>query len=490
MTTKFRFNLENHEYQKIHFVGIGGVSMSGIAGLLHDKGYTVTGSDRTEGDYIPHLKNLGIEVTVGQSKDNIKDQDLFIYTDAIKLDNEELKAAIATGKPCVSRGVFLGALMRNYDNSIAISGMHGKSSTTAMVAKILLGSSVDSTILIGGILDEIDGNFKIGNDEYFVTEACEYKGNILHYYPSTAVILNIDVEHVDYYRDIEQIVETFSRYVDNIGPLGITILNIDDKNVRKLLSSGKSRKITYGINNDQADYNVTNIKYDNLGYSTFDLKMPEQTVTFNLNVIGEFNIYNAAAAIIATYENGIDIETIKKGIADYKTLHRRMEVVGQYNGAKVIDDYGHHPKEIKSTLGALKPHTQNKLICVFQPHTYSRTLNLLDDYSEAFYDADDVVVTKVFPARETIATVHGTDVVKKLVDKGVNAKYLETFDEASDYIINNSQKGDTVLVTGCGDNNGITTMMFQKVINELNGKNEKLNHREEDNISESEKIDL
>lgn len=459
----FSFDIDSKEYKKIHFVGIGGVSMSGIAGLLKSKGFIVTGSDRCEGDYIAHLRSLGIEVAIGQNSKNIKDQDLFIYTDAIKMDNEELSAAFNTGKPCISRGVFLGALMRNYKKSIAISGMHGKSTTTAMVTKILLDSPIDPTILLGGSFDDIEGNFKTGTSEYMVTEACEYKGNILHYYPKTAIVLNIDVEHVDYYRDMEHIIETFKRYMENLDENSKAILNVDDKNVRKLVGVSKGKSITYGIESSDTDYKIENIKFSHIGYPSFDLVKGNNTFHFKLNILGRFNIYNAAAAIIASYENGIAMDLIQKAIGEYKSLHRRLDVVGTYNGATIIDDYGHHPREIKVTLEALKEHCKGRLICVFQPHTYSRTLRLLDDYGKSFFNADKVVITRVFPARETEALIHGKNVVEKLRENKVDAIYKDSFDEASDYMIKVAKKDDIIVVTGCGDNNGITRMMLKKI---------------------------
>lgn len=447
----FRFNENN--YKKIHFIGIGGVSMSGIAQVLNHMGYTISGSDRSDSDYLQTLREQGIEIHVGQVRENIKDQDLFVYTDAILPTNEELIAAKETGKEVVTRGVFLGALMRNYKRSIAISGSHGKSTTTSMIAKILINSKSDASILLGGDFDEMHGNVMIGNSDILLTEACEFKANILNYYPGTVVILNIDEDHLDYYKDINHIVETFIGYMKNLDETSKAIINIDDKNTHRLLEHIKGDIITFSLENEDADYHLVSKKLDIEGKPTYTLKFRDGSIhEFFLNVPGKHNIYNSIAAIIASYENRIDIETIKTSLKEYKSLHRRMETIGYANGAKVITDYAHHPVEIQNILATIKSFTDKKIITVFEPHTFSRTKTLLKEFSECFYAADEVIVNKIYPAREVFdPTINSEMLVELLKENGVNAKYIEGFEETISYLKSKLNEDYIVLATGAGN---------------------------------------
>ena len=449
----FEFNLNEHDFKKVHFIGIGGISMSGIASLLLNKGYEVSGSDRSLTEITKHLKDEGAKIFIGQSKDNIKNPDLVVYTDAILDDNEEIIAARKLDIPVVSRGVFLGALMRNYENSIAVSGSHGKSTTTSMISKILLNSKEDATILLGGELDEMKGNVHVGDQKYLVTEACEYKGNIRYYYPQTVIVLNIDEDHLDYYKNLDDIVDTFKYYLQNQDENSKTILNLNEPNNRLIIDSVKGELITYAQENYDADYVAHNIKFDEIGRPNFDLKMKNGMVEhFELGVIGRHNINNAMAAIISTYENGIDLETIKESIKEYSGLKRRMEIIGHVNDATIMTDYGHHPSEIEVTLDALKEHTEGKLVCVWQPHTYSRTKTLFNDFLNCFDACDEVIITDIYAAREKFdPTIHSKDVVDALVKKGINAKYIGTFEKARDYIYDIASDMDVVLTTGCGN---------------------------------------
>lgn len=457
----FEFNIDEHKYKNIHFIGIGGISMSGIAHLLLDEGYNISGSDRKPTPIIETLVKYGAKVSYGQSKDNIKNPDLVVYTDAIAEDNEELIAAKKLDIPVVTRGVFLGKLMQNYKNSIAISGSHGKSTTTSMISKILINSTEDPTILLGGELDEIQGNVHVGSRDYLVTEACEYKGNIRYYFPSTVIVLNIDEDHLDYYKNLENIIETFKEYLRNQDKDSKTILNLNEANNKLILDAVQGELITYGQENDDATYKATNIVFDELGRPSFDLVMKDKSVEhFELSIIGRHNINNAMAAIIACYENGIDIETIRKNLKEYKGLRRRMEVVGKVNETVIMNDYGHHPSEIQVTLNALAEHKKARLICIWQPHTYSRTKDLFDDFLECFDDADEVIVTDIYAAREPFdPTIHSKDVVDAMVKNGLNAKYLGTFEEARDYIYTDIEDDDIVITTGCGNPDELARMI-------------------------------
>lgn len=457
----FEFKLDEHEVSNVHFIGIGGISMSGIAALLLKKGYNVSGSDRSMSDIVKNLENHGAKIYIGQSKNNINNPDLVIYTDAILDDNEELIAARSLDVPVVSRGVFLGALMRNYENSIAISGSHGKSTTTSMISKILLNSKENPTVLLGGELVDLEGNVHVGDEKFLVTEACEYKGNIRYYFPQTLIVLNIDQDHLDYYKNLDHIVDTFKEYLKNQDENSITISNLNEANNRLIFDSVQGRLITYAQENDEADYVAKNIKFDEIGRPNFDLKMKDGSIEhFELGVIGRHNINNAMASIIATYENGIDIEIIRKNIKAYKGLNRRMQILGHVNDATIMTDYGHHPSEIDVTLKALREHTDGKLVCIWQPHTYSRTKTLFNDFLKCFDGADEVVVTDIYAAREKFdPTIHSKDVVDALVKKGINAKYLGTFEEARDYVYEIAEPSDLIITTGCGNPDVLAKMI-------------------------------
>ena len=457
----FEFNLNNHDISYVHFIGIGGISMSGIASLLLDKGYKVSGSDRSSSELIESLGKKGAEIFIGQKSENIKNPDIVVYTDAILDDNEELIKAKSLDVPVVTRGVFLGALMRNYENSIAVSGSHGKSTATSMISKILLNSNEDATILLGGQLDDMQGNVHVGDEKYLVTEACEYKGNIRYYYPQTVIVLNIDEDHLDYYKDLNDIVDTFKTYLSNQDENSKTILNLNEENNKLILDSVKGELITYAQENYDADYVAHNIKFDEIGRPNFDLKMKNGGVEhFELGVIGRHNINNAMASIIATYENGIDIETIRKNLKAYTGLKRRMEIVGHVNEATIMTDYGHHPSEIKVTLDALREHTEGKLVCVWQPHTYSRTKRLFNDFLTCFDSADEVIVTDIYAAREKFdPSIHSKDVVDALIKNGINAKYLGTFEEARDYVYQIANPKDLIITTGCGNPDVLARMI-------------------------------
>lgn len=460
----FTFEMDQKKYPHIHFIGIGGVSMSGIAALLDAQNYHVTGSDREENEHTKVLRERGIDIVIGQSRDNIQSPDLVVYTDAIADDNEELIAARETGVPVLSRGVFLGALMRNYVHSVAVSGSHGKSTTTSMISKILIHTDTDPSILIGGDLDEIRGNVLVGGREYLVTEACEFKANILNYYPSLAVILNIDADHLDFYRDLDHIVETFQSYMDHLDENATVILNRDDPNVMRLIPSVKGRVVTFSLEDPAADYYAANVHFDASGHAHFDLyRRGEKALDFHLAIIGRYNIYNALAAIAATVETGIDIHIVRAYLDQYKGLHRRLELVGEVEGASILTDYGHHPTEIAATLGALKPHVKGRLICAFQPHTYSRTKKLMDEFAGAFDDADEIVVTEIYAARERFdPTVKSEDLVERLTANGKDAVYQKTFDDAKAYLLPRIGEGDVVITTGCGNPHILAQMLCEK----------------------------
>lgn len=449
----FEFRINDHRYSKIHFIGIGGISMSGLAKILLNNGYIVSGSDRKDDDTTKMLKENGAIIFKGHSKDNIGDIDLVVYTDAIPKDNEELLEAINRGIETVDRATFLGELIRNYGDSIAVSGTHGKTTTTSMIATVLNHyTEIDPTILLGGNLDEIGGNAKIGkSNDLLLTEACEYKGNILKYYPSIAMILNMDEDHMDYFKNMDEIVEAFIGYTQNIQDGGYLVINNDDPNSNKVIEHTKANIVTFGIEKN-ADYMAKNIVFDSIGYPNFDLYIRDEFISnIKLKVMGLHNISNSLACIAATNTLNIPIETIINSMENYNGTHRRLEYKGNINDIIIMDDYAHHPTEIRAALNALDNANQ-KLWCIFQPHTYSRTIALLRDFSNAFEKADKVIVTDIYAARESDnGEVHSKDLVDKLLDNEVDAIYIKDFSDIEEYIIKNVKNNDLVVTMGAGD---------------------------------------
>ncbi|MBU5439281.1 UDP-N-acetylmuramate--L-alanine ligase [Tissierella sp. MSJ-40] len=448
----FTFCINDHKYSHVHFIGIGGISMSGLAEILLTEGYKVSGSDANNSHIIERLEKLGAEIYINHSMENVKGADLIVYTDAISKDNEELLQAYELGVPVVDRALFLGALMNNYHNSIAVSGTHGKTTTTSMIATILNRSELDSTILLGGQLDEIGGNVKLGSKKYLLTEACEYKGNILKYYPTMAIILNIEEDHLDYFKNIDHIVDTFVQYGSNIKENGYLIINEDDINAKKVIENTKANVVTFGINN-KSDYTAENISFSEEGYPSFMLNIRGKSLfPITLGVMGIHNVYNALASIAAANTSGISMELIQESIGDYKGTHRRLELKGYANGIKIIDDYAHHPTEIKAALKALRNSTQGNIWCVFQPHTFTRIRLLLNNFAESFGDANKVIVTDIYAAREKdTGLVHSKDLANALTQKGIDAKYISSFEEIETYLMNNTKDNDIIVTMGAGN---------------------------------------
>jgi len=439
-------------YSRVHFIGIGGISMSALAEILISEGYTVTGSDAKDSLIIERLKKLGAHIYIGHSEDNIDHADLVIYTDAISMDNEEFTKAINMGIPVIDRATFLGALMKNYTNSIAVSGTHGKTTTTSMLSTILNHSVLNPTILLGGELDEIGGNVKLGSREFILTEACEYKGNILKYFPSMAIILNIDEDHLDYFKGIDHIQDTFTDYGKNLDKNSYLIINKDDKGHKRVIDNTEAKIFTFSLKED-SDYKAENISFSKEGYPIYTLKIKGgESYKVNLSVMGAHNVYNSLASIAAAHIYGIPMEDILEKISQYRGVHRRLELKGYYNGAKIIDDYAHHPTEIKATLSALRNSTEGNIFCVFQPHTYTRTKLLLNSFAASFGAANKVIITDIYAAREKDnGIVHSKDLVNAIFDNGADAIYLQNFEEIEHYLLDSVKEDDIILTMGAGN---------------------------------------
>ncbi len=448
----FEFDLENPSYSKVHFIGIGGISMSGLAKILINNNFIVSGSDANDSPIIAELTSLGAKISLSHSKENIIGADLVVYTDAISKDNEELLAAIESKAEVVDRAKFLGSLMKNYKTSIAVSGTHGKTTTTSMIASVMNHSNLNPTILLGGQLDDIGGNIKLGSRDYLLTEACEYKANILKYFPTIALVLNIDEDHLDFYKSISHIKDTFKTYLMNLNSDDYTLLNFDDPHIRDIYKDLKAKVISFGIE-EEADYMAKNIEFDSEGYPKFDVFYKGYFIlNINLSVMGIHNIYNSLAAIALCHILGIESSHIKTYISSYKGVHRRLEHKGFLGGIKIIDDYAHHPTEIKASLNALRKSTKEKIYCIFQPHTFTRTKILLNSFSEAFYDADKVIIADIYASRERDnGDIHSKDLVNRIKEKGSDAIYLGNFDEIESYILRETSNHDVVVTMGAGN---------------------------------------
>ena len=449
----FQFQFGTKDYHHIHFIGIGGISMSGLAALMLSKGYTISGSDRKASPITDHLKELGITVYEGHDPEQIEDADLVVYTDAIQMDNPEYRAAVAKKIDVIDRATFLGAVMKNFHVSIAVSGTHGKTTTTSMIATAIKDEPISPTIMVGGNLGEISGNVRIGTGDFFLTEACEYRANVLKYFPSTAIFLNIDEDHLDFFDNIDHILETFRAYAGNLGEDDLLILNKDDDYAYSMKDATKSRIVTFS-HKGEADYEARNLVIDpHTGRPHYDLYIRgEKIAPIQLQVMGLHNVSNSLAAISACVENNIPVEDAIKGVLNYHGVGRRLEFKGEVDGIRVIDDYAHHPTEIASTLHALKPTVKNRLICIFQPHTYTRTKLLLDSFSHSFKESDMTIIADIYAAREKdYGDIHSKTLVEAVKANHDQAIYIGEQDEILDYIKEKSRPGDVILTMGAGD---------------------------------------
>ena len=459
----FEINIDDSKYKNIFFIGIGGISMSALAELMLYKGYKVYGSDRMPSINTEKLEKNGATIYYEHKKEHIENMDLVIFTDAISFDNEEYMAAVKEKIDLVDRATFLGAIIKNYKNSIAVSGTHGKTTTTSMITEIIKDLDLNPTIMLGGQLKDIDGNIKIGDENLFLTEACEYKANILKYFPTTEIILNIDEDHLDYFDNIDHIIRTFKGYVDNLHGDDYVILNVDDENVETLFPIDNCKVFTFGIKND-ADLRAKNIDFSEDGFPTYDLYLKGKKICHvELSVLGRHNVLNSLAAIAATYVNNIPLEDAIIGLKNYKGVERRLEEKGYYKGTKIMDDYAHHPTEIKSSIHAIKNACKGKLYTIFQPHTYTRTKLLLDAFANSFDESDVIIITDIYAAREKdYGDIHSKTLRDAISDHRDNAFYISGFEDIVKFIKENIKKDDVVVTMGAGDVYKIGEMILEK----------------------------
>lgn len=435
----------------IHMIGIGGISMSGLAEILKDKGYIVKGSDMNDSSIIQKLKKSGINVTIGHDKNNVGDADAVIFTAAIKKDNPEYVESETRGIPLIERSVLLGEITRMFPNTIAIAGTHGKTTTTSMVSLAFMEAGLDPTITVGGELKEIDGNYRVGDNKYLITEACEYVESFLQFSPKVAIILNVEADHLDYYKNLENVKNAFYKFENRLPEDGYAILNVDDPNSEMLIQNNEHNKILFGIKNE-AEYNAKNIIFEK-DLTTYDLYIKGRYISkIELKVPGIHNVYNSLACIAACNIYNIDVKTVASALYKFGGAKRRFERKGEFKGALIYDDYAHHPSEIKATLLAAKEKKAKRIWCVFQPHTYTRTKTLLNEFSEAFYNADNVIITDIYAAREKdTGEISSKDLVEKIKDTSKNAVYMKDFKDIENFLKDKLEPGDLFLTIGAGD---------------------------------------
>lgn len=437
----------------VHFIGIGGISMSGLSEILLNEGFTISGSDMKASDITAHLESLGAKIFIGQKASNIiPGIDLVVYTAAIHPDNEEFAAAKAAGLPMMTRAALLGQIMANYKQSIAVSGTHGKTTTTSMLSHILLEACTDPTISVGGILDRIDGNIRVGNSDVFITEACEYTNSFLEFYPRYNIILNVEEDHLDFFSGIEEIQKSFQTFAHQTAEDGLLVINGDMDCVPYITKDLKTPYVTFGCSG-QDDYTAADITFDEKGCGHYELVIDgKKSGHIDLNVNGMHNVTNSLAAIAVAMAMKLPMDAIKKGILSFGGTKRRFEYKGTLNGFTIIDDYAHHPTEISATLVSAKNYPHNELWCIFQPHTYSRTKAFLPGFIESLSTCDHVILADIFAAREADpGDIHSTDIVKGLKEKGCDAYYFSTFDEIQEFILKHCKENDLVITMGAGD---------------------------------------
>ena len=447
------YQIDFHKPLHIHFIGIGGISMSGLAEILLEEHFTVSGSDAKESPLTRTLEERGAKIFYGQRTSNIEDSvQVVVYTAAIHPDNPEFACAESKGIPMLTRAQLLGQIMRNYDTPIAVSGTHGKTTTTSMISHILLAGNCDPTISVGGILPAIGGNIRVGQSETFLTEACEYTNSFLSFFPKISIILNMDADHLDFFKDIEDIRHSFRKFAKLLPADGTLIINADTPAYEEIIRDLPCRVITYGLEHE-AEYTAKDISYDEFGHATFTAYHNGQpSGTYTLQVPGIHNVSNALSAIAVGELLGLPKQAITEGLDGFKGTDRRFQLKGTVGGVTVIDDYAHHPTEIEATLHAAKNYPHKTTWCVFQPHTYTRTKALLPEFAKALTLADHVVLADIYAARETDNLgISSEDLQKQIQELGTPCEYFPTFDEIENFLLENCTSGDLLITMGAGD---------------------------------------
>ena len=439
---------------RIHFIGIGGISMSGFAELLHSMGFAVSGSDWHESKITRHLESLGISIVYGQEEKNItKDIELVVYTAAVKPENPELRRARELHIPTMERACMVGQVMKNYPSAIAISGTHGKTTTTSIASHIFLEADLDPTISVGGILQAIDGNIRIGHSEHFITEACEYTNSFLQFFPTVGMILNIEEDHMDFFKDLDDIRHSFRSFAELIPPHGTLVINADIENYEAITEGLSCRVLTYALENRDADFTAADISYDEMGNGSFTAVVNGQnTNRFSLMVPGKHNISNSLGCLALASLYGIEDDVVQRAFSAFHGTERRFEYKGVKNGFTIIDDYAHHPTEITATLTAAEKYPHKTLWCAFQPHTYTRTRAFLKDFAKSLAMADKIILADIYAAREKDpGDISSRTLANELEKLGKEVYYFPSFDEIEKFILKNLVDGDLLITMGAGN---------------------------------------
>ena len=439
--------------KRVHLIGIGGASMSGIALLLRKKGCIVSGSDRADSENLQMLRAKGIRVMIGHSPEHVTGADLVIYSMAVPADQPELTACAGMGISVMERSVLLGQLSAEYRTSVAVCGTHGKTTVTSMLAQILVEANTDPTVHIGGVLETIGGSTRLGQSDVFLTEACEYRRSFMNLNPTAAILLNIDSDHLDYYRDIDEIEGSFGAFLQKLPETGWALVNGEDERAVRQLRRLSCRTFTFGTNED-ADYRMADPVEDRQGFVRFTPYFRKDRLgDVRMAVQGDFNAKNALAALAAAHLLGVDTLSACGSIGRFRGAHRRFELTGTLNGAELFHDYGHNPAEIRNAVSiARKRCASGRVWAVVQPHTYSRVRMLFEEYLTCTEEADFTLVTDIFAAREADpGDIDAGMLVEGMRKHGVNAVWTPCFEDAADAIQNGVQPGDLVITLGCGD---------------------------------------
>ena len=458
----YKLDLQNNSIA-VHFIGIGGISMSGIAELFLDKGFRVSGSDLHESAVTKRLESLGIKVYYSQVSENITpDIGLVVYTAAIHEDNPEFMRVKELGIPMLDRADCLGQIMSHYKNAVAVAGTHGKTTTTSMLSYVYLAADLDPTISVGGILSGIHGNMRLGKSENFIMEACEYANSFLSFTPTTAIVLNVEAEHLDFFGTLENERHSFTKFIDLLPENGLLVVNNEIADLNALIQNKNIRVVQYGlrpVDGKAPDYTAANISYNELGFAHYELIVRgENKGLIELSVTGEHNVLNSLAVIAASlepstiYKDGIALDRVKEGLKNYTGTERRFQYKGERDGYTIVDDYAHHPTEIRATLEAAKRVKHNRLIVAFQPHLYSRTKTFLHEFADVLSMADIVVFAEIYAAREENPGDISSDNIREIMSKnGHEAYFFKTFDEVENFLIHTCKPGDLLITMGAGD---------------------------------------
>ncbi len=452
-------NILDERGKIIHFIGIGGSGMFPIAKILKSKGFKITGSDIYESDTLGKVRQLGIDVAIGHRPENVKNCDVLVYSAAIKMSNPEIVEAQSKDIPIIERCEILGLISEKYDNFVGVSGTHGKTTTTSIITHILLDANKNPNSIIGGTLKRLDGNSCEGDSDIFICEACEYVDSFLQLYPKFSVILNLEADHLDYFKTFENMKRSFKKFA--LQTKDTIIYNGDDSDIIDILKDVDKDKISFGFSQEN-NYVIKNILMGKNNFASFDIESDGKLLgNISLSIPGKHNVYNAVAAIIVCLHLGVKFEEIKNSILGFKGVHRRFEILGNPDGILIVDDFAHHPTEIKSTLTVAKNMGFNRVWAIFQPHTYSRTFMFLDDFAKSLSIADRVILTEILPVRETnIYGIHSEDLAKKIQ----GCICIDDFDEIAEFILSNAKKGDMVITMGGGNIYKCANIILDKLI--------------------------